>query len=240
MDFTELTYEERLEFLNANGVFPSLYDNVNQEVEKLFTRLEKENAQTFTEPVIDLWKAYQAKPFIDENLRYDKAKIENLSESELKEFSDFFGVSDKNRILRILNYLHVLYPINHDKAFGLFENAFVYYKIEVDFELDTEITEDQLWRHVIDGLDSFKITYMETKKIESSWFLVLKLEFSLGDQMDEEYLEANNNKIVIPSFFMDSVAKITDEGFDFVDDVRYTFDHIKTSDQRLLDWIRLE
>jgi hypothetical protein len=272
MNFHELTYKEVDDFLQLNGIndhniktvyaYTYTYPDPYQLAEQLFHRLEQGNAQTFTEPVIDLWIANRVKPIfaLHPETRYDKNIIQTVSIEKLDQFANLFNLplneNLRPRILRILNYLHILTPITMGQLLSMFLAARFYYKIEVDPNtlIDPEITEDGLWRHVIDGLDDFDTKHIKVKKENDTWYLILGLDFK-DDILDDDYnnfidtnITADNfrrlfhidgDRITVALRFEDDIV-VTDandnDNYEFVN-ATFTLSHIVSDDNRMFDYV---
>jgi hypothetical protein len=107
MDFTNVSYSDIVQFLREQNVeIPKNKQDAYNLALNIITT--KSNLQTSSIPIIDFIIAYNLST---QNINYPTYKSSTVlfaSEQQLAPLAKFLGVSDKDRIIRILGYLGVL------------------------------------------------------------------------------------------------------------------------------------
>lgn len=275
MDFSKLTLTELEDFLKINGVPILTYservylsfnqiieakkrglilsrDELDRRAEELFRELSQRNAQTFTLPVIDLYVAHQAKTQFRPGQLYNKDDVLKASPEVVNEFAKIFLTNDRQRIVRMLDWME-LTQLTIEELIGVFEESRIWYLIPTTRAVDSEGTEDQLYRHVVQ-LSDWEATNYNVEVKGDNKYLTLRPEFD-PLEIDDEFrgLPATRDNIrlafaqdypeisrygalTIPRSFQDYVDLLVDGGRDAVE-VIFQYDHLDPSDSRLLQHV---
>lgn len=267
MDLRKLYNQEILDFMKINNrQIPHPYDirsfdGIKDKIfNDLFNELVSKNANTFTFPVIDLYIATQLKPRSSQ--KYTRDSILKADPSTIQEFAQIMNLpidnNTRSRILRILDYMELIFPINFVKLFGCLEESKIYYEILTDKPVNEEFTTDKLYRHSIDGFDEYETNSFAIHREENKQYLVISLRVcdnvwsskferkaATPENMKAAFVEypeiiSSEGKLIIPQSFKDDVY-LEDPDDDVIDEsVIFKFDRVNTPDQRLLEYITFE
>jgi len=256
MNFDRLSSDQLREFLTLNGIDVSqmLHEiSLADGAQELFNHLRQQNATTFTEPVIDLYIATQLKnlpaPF------YTREDILNADDRTIAQFASIMGLpidtNTRTRIIRILDFMNLILPINLDQLISDFSNVEFYYEIPVTEKVRKEATIDSLYRHVIEEFANLPegVLYIldpvgfEVRREGSKQYLVVSFKIELEDEVyerisDFDILATEENmrrvfgsdKIIVPKSFVDHV-KVGEEYDDY--QVTFKLTRIETPDSAI-------
>lgn len=249
MDFTKLTAEELVEFLRSNRVTIS-EEPLEKQAKSLFTRLVETGGTTFTYPVLDLYIATQLKGRLVSPQQYTREEILSAPVEAIEEFAKVFTTSDRRRIIHILRLMEML-KFTIGEMLSAFENSKIWYTIPSNKKINTELTEDQLYRHVIDELGEWQAAGFDVRRVNDKQYLALTPNFR-NLQVDDEFMELPVTKENISLAFNEeypemarhgalSIARSFKDTIHFEDgdweDLNLTYNHIDVPDSRLLEHI---
>src|SRR3990172_5253880 len=269
MDFQKLTPKDVYDFFVLNGrtlqstttinpLTGRRYPDIYVQAAELFQELVLRGENTFTEPVVDLYIADQLSPTLPPDIRYDRSEIERATPDELTAYAAGLDLPinerTKERVLRILDYLEVLYPLTILKLMLILSETVFYYQIQVpgEIEVNPTYTRERLWSHSINELEGYQIEQMEVRTENQGWFLVFRMNLDLDSFYYDETLEELaatpenldrflagfpsyfDHHLVIPPRFMEEVAINLPNGqVTTLESVEYRFSRIEGSDNRL-------
>ena len=274
MDFQKLTPKDVYDFFVLNGrtiqstttinpLTGRRYPDIYVQAAELFQELVLRGENTFTEPVVDLYIADQLGPTLPPDTRYDRSEIDRATPDELSAYAAGLDLPmnerTKERVLRILDYLEVLYPLTILKLMLILSETVFYYQIQVPsgIEVNPTYTRERLWSHSINELEGYQIEQMEVRTENQGWFLVFRMTLDLDSFNYDESLEELpatpenldrflagfpsyfDHHLVIPPRFMEEVAINLPNGQVTTLKVEYRFSRMEGPDNRLSEYLEV-
>ena len=151
MNFRKLHRNEIFQFCERNGRY--CWDDFNGTAAQLFSEYQQSKSVIFTEPVIDLYIATTLKNTITCTEKYTREMINNADSQTINQFANIMGIqvddNVKSRIIRILGFMELIYPLTIREVLKFFSGMILYYEILTDVKVDEEWTIDRMCRHDI-------------------------------------------------------------------------------------------
>jgi hypothetical protein len=264
MNFHKLSYNQIVEFLALNNANPAM--DIYKQAANLFNELKGMNGNTFTISLVDLYIATQLQNVIDPTQIYTRESILNADPTTILQFATIMGLPMDNnvreRIIRILDFMELIYPLTIGEVITKVETSVFYYEISTNESVSVDSTIDSLYRHVIEEFNIHKCDTgsYEIHKEGNKQYLSLELKYNDESSPEYEYWEfpatkenmmtafnydavsetnsvSSNGKLIVPSEFSDYVYIEIDGGYDERSDIIFIFNRIEPFDKRIIDYI---